>query len=234
MAFAIPESRALPRPYYEADGITLYHGDCREILPLLEVPALTVADPPYGQKERTARGKAGRGHGPKWDRPARDFPPVIGDDKPYDPTPLLSLPRVIIFGAQRFADRLPVSPSWIVWDKRDGGPSDDNGDCEMAWSNIGGPPRLFSHKWRGLVRASENGRRSLHPTQKPVVLGEWILGRWTQPGDLVVEPYLGAGFICVAAKKMGRRAIGIEMEERYCEVVADRLSQRVLNFGSVA
>lgn len=224
---------SLPRPYYQDAAVTLYHGDCREILPTLAGVSLVVADPPYGQNERTARGKAGRGHGPKWDRPARDFPPVYGDDQPFDPSQLVSLPRVIIFGGQRFADRLPMSPSWIVWDKRDGGPSDDNGDCEMAWSNLGGPPRLFSHKWRGLVKASERAR-SLHPTQKPVALASWILCRWTQPGDLVVEPYMGAAFVCVASKNLGRRAIGIEIEERYCEIAARRLSQEVLPLSEVA
>lgn len=224
---------APPRPFYEADGVTIYNADCRPILATLD-PArvLVIADPPYGQRERTARGSAGRGHGPKWDQPARDFPAVVGDDEAFDPSHLLHF-RVAMFGAQRYADRLPVSPSWLVWDKRDGGPSDDNGDCEMAWSNFGGPPRLFSHKWRGLVKASEQ-TRSLHPTQKPVALAKWIISRYARPGDTIVEPYMGAGFATVAAKELGYPAIACDLVEDYCRVVVKRVSQRVLDFGKAS
>lgn len=221
-------------PYFEQDGITIYHGDCREVLPALDPkPDLVLTDPPYGVKERTERGKAGRGRSKYALMEARDFPPVHGDDGPYDPTPLLQFPRVIAFGANHYADRLPVSPSWIIWDKLDGLVSkrgfgfNDNGDAELAWSNLGGPVRIVSHRWMGLIRDSEP-ERHLHPTQKPVYVMAVLIRHYTEPGNLVLDPYMGSGPVLVAAKRLGRRAIGIEIEERYCEVAARRLSQATL------
>ena len=223
----------LPKPFYEADGVTIYNADCRPILATLD-PArvLVIADPPYGVNERTDRASKGRGdYNSKWT--CRDFPPVEGDDQPFDPSPLLGF-RAVLFGANHYADRLPPSPSWIVWDKRAGDRENDNADCEMAWSNCGGPARMFRHLWMGLVRATEAGDPSLHPTQKPVTLAKWIISRYARPGDTIVEPYMGAGFATVAAKEMGFHAIGCELVEDYCRVVVRRLSQRVLNFGGAA
>jgi site-specific DNA-methyltransferase (adenine-specific) len=225
-------------PYYDDGVCTIYLGDCREVLPALDVrPDLVLADPPYGVNEGTdrftkARGSFGRG-GKNW--PARDFDPVHGDDQPFDPTHLLGYPHLILFGANYYADRLPTSPSWIIWDKLDGLTSkrpvgfNDNADCELAWTNLGGPARLFRHRWTGLLQGSEIGEPRVHPTQKPVALMRSILDWRTQPGDLILDPYMGSGPVLRAAKDLGRRAIGIEIEERYCEIAAKRLAQEVLD-----
>ncbi len=127
---------------------------------------------------------------------------------------------MILWGANHYASRLPDTATWLVWDKREGGASDDNADCEIAWSNAGGPARLFSHRWRGMVKASEREERRMHPTQKPIVLMRWCLGF---VNGLVLDPYMGSGTTLVAAKLEGRKAIGIEIEERYCEIAAKRL-----------
>jgi DNA modification methylase len=233
-------------PYYDHGGITIYHGDCRDVLPSLDAqPDLVLTDPPYGVGERTDRRSKGRGTNPNrtqstltnarkaWTT-SNDFPAVHGDDEPFDPIHLLGFKRLVLWGANNFADRLPPSPSWIVWDKLDGLQGkrfvgvDDNGDLEMAWTNLGGPPRLIPHRWKGLLRASEAGERALHPTQKPVVLMSFILQWRTQPGDLVLDPYTGSGPVLRAAKDLGRRAMGVEIEERYCEIAANRLAQEVL------
>lgn len=221
------------QPYYDHGGITIYHGDCRELAALLPEPDLVIADPPYGVAERTQRGTAGRGSSPYSLMGARDFPPVYGDDAPFDPSHLLGFKRLLIFGANHFADRLPPSPSWFVWDKLDGLTSkreigfNDNGDAELAWSNLGGPVRILSHRWVGLIRASEKTRH-LHPTQKPVEVMARIIAGYTAESALILDPYAGSGPVLVAAKNLGRRAIGIEIEERYCEIAAKRLSQEVL------
>jgi site-specific DNA-methyltransferase (adenine-specific) len=213
----------LPTPYYQDDSCTIYHGDCREMLADLWFGVdLLVADPPYGVYElcsRTQRARLATGY---------DFPQVFGDSEPFDPAPLLHFRRAVLFGANHYADKLPPSPSWIVWDKRDGGTADVNADCELAWTNLGGPARLFTHKWRGMIKASERNERRQHPTQKPVALMEWILNRWTHPGELILDPYMGSGPVLKAAKNLGRRVIGIEIEERYCEIAAKRLAQEVL------
>ena len=215
------------KPYFtDSTGtIVIYHGDCREILPNLKADVV-VTDPPFGVSERTARKTNGRSHATA----AIDFPPVFGDDAPFDPTWLLSKRPTILWGANHYANRLPTSPSWLVWDKREGGTPDDNADCELAWTNIGGPARLFSHLWRGMIKASEKDQRRVHPTQKPIALMSWCL---TLAGEgSVVDPYMGSGTTLRAAKDLGRRAIGIEIEERYCEIAAKRLQQEVLQFDA--
>ena len=214
------------KPYFtDSTGtITIYHGDAREIAPTLAFDVV-VTDSPYGVSERTDRASKGRSHAAA----SNDFPPVFGDDEPFDPTPWLQRP-CILWGGNHFADKLPPSPSWLVWDKREGGTSDDNADCEMAWTNLGGPARLFAHRWRGMIKASEQGQHRLHPTQKPVALMRWCLMHANLPDGVILDPYLGSGPTLRAAKDLGRRAIGIEIEERYAEIAAKRLSQEVLRF----
>jgi site-specific DNA-methyltransferase (adenine-specific) len=225
---------SLPAPYYEREGITIYHADCREILAALPMPDLLLTDPPYGIDYRTSSSRSALAV-------SNDFAPVHGDDTPFDPAHLLAYGRVVLFGANHYADKLPASPSWIVWDKLDGLTSkreigfNVSADCEMAWTNLGGPARLIPLRWIGLMKGTERDERRVHPTQKPVALMARIISAHTEPGHLVLDPYMGAGSTLVAAKTLGRRAIGIEIEERYCEIAAKRLSQDVLPpFGDVA
>jgi site-specific DNA-methyltransferase (adenine-specific) len=221
------------KPYYEDRLVTLYHADCSEVIGSVVAPetvALLLTDPPYGVSERTNRKAAGRGKLAE----CNDFPPVHGDDKPFDPTPLLAFKRAVLFGANYFSERLPPSPSWIIWDKRDGIPSNDNADVELAWSNLGGPARCFRHIWNGMIKASERGERRVHPTQKPVALAQWVIGQHTQPGEVVFDPYAGSGSVLVAAKNLGRRAIGVEIERRYCDEIVRRLAQEILFSGEAA
>jgi hypothetical protein len=143
------------KPYYDDGQIQIWHGDCREILPTLSADVL-VTDPPYGIRWRTPRGRS---------RPKGDWS-LIGDAVPFDPSHLLELglPSVIfganhfadklpaspgwivwdnIFGANHFADKLPASPGWIVWDKRHNMPSNDQSDAELAWTNVLGSVRTI-------------------------------------------------------------------------------------------
>jgi site-specific DNA-methyltransferase (adenine-specific) len=221
-------------PYYQDDHVTIYHGDCREILPGLAGVRAIIADPPYGVSERTDRASKGRTNLAA----ANDFPAVIGDDQPFDPSFLLGYEVVVLFGANHYSDKLPPSSSWLVWDKLDGLTTDkrdvgfdDNADVELAWSNRGGPARLVGHRWKGMLKASEHGSRRCHPTQKPVSLMSQVI-RWAAPDDaLIADPFMGSGSTLRAAKDLGRRAIGIELSERYCEIAAERLGQEVLAFG---
>jgi site-specific DNA-methyltransferase (adenine-specific)/modification methylase len=218
-------------PYYDHGGITIYCGDNRTIVPLLfpkpSKSVLVVGDPPYGVSEKTDRKTRKHICG------GRDFPPCAGDDAQFDPTPWLVWPRLILWGANHYAHRLPVSPSWILWDKRVGTGADDNADGEMAWTNLGGPLRIFRHLWRGTCRASETGVPHVHPMQKPVALGTWTLQRWAKPGDTILVPWMGSGPDLAAVQAMqsqipGLTAIGIELDERYCKAAANRLRQQSL------
>lgn len=205
------------KPYYQDDSVTIFHGDCRELLPQLDAVDVVVADPPYGISLPTNYGERGRSALAA----CHDYLPVHDDDKPFDPSHLLALDcPLVLWGANHYADKLPAVSGWLVWEKlRPDGV--DQADCELAWTNFVKGARTFQHRWHGMFRDSERGQ-GYHPTQKPVALYEWTYGlRWF-PAGVVVDPYAGSGPALVAAKRLGRRAVGIELEEHYCEVAARR------------
>lgn len=219
------------KPYYEHGGITIYHGDCLDVLPeLFLVASAVVTDPPYGI---AVVGKSGQIGGSR-ECEAKQYAPVHGDDVPFDPSHLLMFPKLVLFGANFYADRLPNSGGWLIWDKRDGGRPDNFSDAELAWSNAIGKIRLFSHLWRGRCKASERMVTRQHPTQKPVALFKWVYSTCDLKRDVVLDPYLGSGSSLLAAQEMNMRAIGIEIEERYCEIAAKRLQQEVLPLEQLA
>jgi len=225
-------------PYYQDDWVQIFHGDCREILPTLPKVDLVLTDPQYqlanGKKATTMNAKAKRGAKllkGTVTRP-KDWGQMVGDNTPFDPAQLLEYSKVILWGAIHYSDRLPKSTSWLVWDKRDGVASDDNADCEMAWSNIGGPARIHRQLWKGICRAGiENiaiQGDKLHPFQKPVALMKWCIEKSSTSG-IILDPFMGSGTTLVAAKQLNRKAIGIEIEEKYCEIAANRCCQEVLD-----
>jgi site-specific DNA-methyltransferase (adenine-specific) len=208
---------------YEVIGdARLYLGDCLDILGQPDHGQIdaVISDPPYG---------IGYSHGVGGGKLARstqfDHHPIHGDGEPFDPTPWLAFPTVVLFGANHFADKLPPSPNWLVWDKRDGVCSNDQADCEMAWTNLSGPARLTRHLWNGMLKASEKGVSRVHPTQKPVAVMEWVLEQVTERGETVLDPFMGSGTTGVACAKLGRRFIGIEIEPRYFDIACRRIEQ---------
>ena len=209
-------------PYYADDLVTIYHGDCREWMPEADV---IVTDPPYGMSYVHGGYGGGKSYG---------FEHVVikGDDEPFDPAFLLALDKpTVLFGANHYADRLPAARGWLVWDKRVGRGSTDQSDAELAWTNVLGVVRVKSLYWGGAVRTGREQREGrAHVMQKPVALMAWVLG--FVPDGVVLDPFMGSGSTLVAAKEMGRRSIGIEIEERYCEKAAERCSQEVLGLTS--
>ena len=213
------------KPYYEHGGITIYHGDCRDILPSLEPVDLVLTDPPYGVNLGTDYASRGMSKLAA----NRDFPKVQGDDEPFDPRFLLAYPNIIMWGANYYASKLPDRGQWLIWDKRCGVVEIDQADCEMAWTTgtNGTVPRIFRHLWHGMLRDSERDQRRQHPTQKPIALMTWCLSFFPE-AQAILDPFMGSGTTLRAAKDLGRKAIGIEIEERYCEIAANRLRQEVL------
>jgi DNA modification methylase len=217
-------------PYYDEDGITIYHGDCLSLLTNLPSPELVLTDPPYGIGYDLPGRDNHAGSGTQ--RARRGFhAPIRGDMTPFDPAPWIGQPAVL-FGANHYSDRLPVG-GWLVWDKSGGGraPVTSFAGIELAWTNATRRVSMFAHLWTGYLRDTEVSSGSLHPNQKPVALMRWILERWSSPGDLILDPYMGSGPIAQACKEMGRRYVGIEIEERYCEIAVQRLAQGVLEFS---
>ena len=216
------------KPYYESGGITIYWGDCRELLPTLATVDLLLTDPPYGigADEAAAKnnGKWGwRFYGnSSWDR-ARPAPWVIG-------LALDKATAAIVWGGNYFADILPPSQCWIGWDK--GQREFSLADFEMAWTSFDNASRMVVVP---RSRALSDGKE--HPTQKSLEVIGWCISavadRYAKsPPQIILDPFMGSGTTLRAAKDLGRRAIGIEIEERYCEIAARRLDQEVLDLGA--
>lgn len=207
---------------------TLYLGDCREILPTLDVSnAACVTDPPYGIGTKWTGLRRSRGRHLNWKageikERQPDWSDIAGDDVQFCAGHLLSFGQSIIWGANNFAN-MPPSRCWLVWDKRKGMTSDNQGDCELAWTNFDKVIRCHRQIWRGIVReGEENVSRSpkYHPTQKPVALMSWCIAMTS--GD-VIDPYMGSASTGVAALRMGRAFIGIEIDQRMFDVACGRM-----------
>lgn len=209
-------------PYYQDDGITIYHGDCREILPHVPPIDLVLTDPPYGLRDRMQGGTWGAASKYR-DLRSWDYSPTSETfDLIFDKTIL-----AVIWGGNYFA--LHPSRCWLVWDKQNAVKT--MADCELAWTNLDRPTKRFS--WPVGVHHFE------HPTEKPLELMIWTLkqcwnGRGAPPRseETILDPFMGSGTTLRAAKEMGCKAIGIEIEERYCEIAVRRLAQSVLPFSS--
>ena len=214
----------LPKPFYEDGSVTIYHGDAREISPLLGTDMAVVSDPPYGMSWDGRVSPGRKGHGKRTDQTRHFGHTIRGDNEPFDPAPWLAFPEVILFGSNHFGQRLPVGTT-LVWIKRhDSGFGSFLSDAEVAWMK--GGHGVYCH--RDMSMLTETRTRS-HPSQKPLGLMRWCLGKTT---GTVLDPFMGSGTTLRAAKDLGRKAIGIELEERYCEIAAERCSQEVLDLGA--
>jgi DNA modification methylase len=226
----------VPQPFYDRDGITIYCGDNRQILPMLADYDLLLADPPYGNDvyakgfiglnhARRGRGKLQGGAPPAsiiHGRPEWDKKPVEGW--------MLEMARAkakwqIIWGGHHYA--LPPRRGWLVWDKKTTG---NLGDCELAWTNLEMAVQKIEYLWNGLCKQKPEER--YHPTQKPLDVMSWSLG-FVPEAKTVCDPWMGSGTTLVAAKQLGLRAIGIEADETYCKAAVSRLAQGVLGLGNV-
>ena len=212
----------------ESDGCIVC-GDCLDVMATMPDGCVdaVVTDPPYGIGINTKNAGRRRGNRPYDTKArARDFPLVNGDDSPFDPLPLLRFRNIVLWGANHYASRLPDSHCWFVWDRKAGKAADsDITDCELAWTKglHYRTTRMFRHMWAGFQRESESGQKHLHPTQKPVLLMEWCLSFFPK-ATIILDPFCGSGTTCVAAKQLGRRYIGIEIDPEYCKIANNRLA----------
>lgn len=206
----------LPTPYYDADGITIYLGDCRTILPLLPKVDLICTDPPYGLGDKLLGGNWGRriGAAAVWDQKTEDVQHLLSRSE-----------HQIIWGGNYFS--LPISRCWLGWVKRDAVPT--VATMDLAWTSFDAPAKFFD--W---TIAATNGERNGHPTLKPLQLMRWCIDQSTRmgcPSETICDPYMGSGTTLRAAKDLGRQAIGIEINEAYVKIAVERLRQQVLNLG---
>ena len=217
------------KPYYQDDAVTLYHGDCREIVPQLGRFDLLLTDPPYGiGVDRTMAKQGGTQYGKA--AAAKRHYEASGWDDATPPRWLLDMLRdhaekSIVWGGNYF--ELPPARGWLVWDKMNGDIA--FADCELAWTSLDIAVRKREHLWNGMLRAGKEER--CHPTQKPLALMNWCI---SLAGDVqtILDPFAGSGTTGRAAKDMGRKCVMIERNEKYCEIAARRMAQGVLDFGT--
>lgn len=226
------------KPYYESNGITIYHGDCREVLPTLDKVDLVLTDPPYGIAYRAGRQRDNlKGAAIAGDASLE----ILRGAWPLIESTLMDDRHFYVFADPAMAGAVAdiVQPKQhLCWDKGDQGTM---GELEAgygkAWEVI-----LYGMKGRRPLYYANNGGRPrnilrfdwaanydpVHPTVKPVSLLSRLVQLSSLPGETVLDPFMGSGTTLRAAKDLGRKAIGIELEERYCEIAARRLDQEVL------
>ena len=234
------------KPYYQDEYVTLYHGDCRDVLFMLyrhDVPFLCdvlISDPPYA--EETHKG-ARTGDASV---PLVNFPPIAASDI------RLVLERakvrrwaVATMDWRHIAEIERQPPAGFrfvrfgVWVKPNGAPQFTGDRPATGWEGV-----AILHRENGeAMRWNGGGSHAVwrfnkvsgeHPTTKPQPLMQRLVSLFSESGETILDPFMGSGATLVAAKSLGRKSIGIEIEERYCEIAARRLSQGVLDFGGAA
>lgn len=239
------------RPYYETRSVTIYLGDCREVMPELDLaPAAVITDPPYGE---TSLG---------WDAWQTGWIAALPSEVRQMwcfGSMRMFIEHVAEFGAWSFAqdvvwekhngsgfatDRfkrvhefathwyrgpwrsVPVSPQYVNEAtkrqvRRKGRPPHTGHIEASAYRSEDGGPKMQ----RSVIQVRSCHGHALHPTEKPIGIIDPLMRYSTQPGDLVLDPFIGSGAVLDACRLAGRRAVGIESDERYCEIAARRLDQ---------
>lgn len=210
--------------YHSQDGIRIFCGDNRQIMPLLGEYDLMMTDPPYGIGADKPRGDTGRNKHIK----QRKYPTADWDSQtPERWLVEMALGKAewqIVWGGNYFG--LPAARGWLVWDKENG--ENRYADAELAWTNIDMAVRRIKFKWHGYLQENMAEKEvRWHPTQKPVPVMEWAIGLAPEI-KTILDPWAGSGSTLIAARAKGLKADGIEINEQYCEAAKQRLSQGVL------
>ena len=209
--------------------IELLNMDCMEYMAGLPDKAfdLAIVDPPYGIGEsgdtNKSRGKLAV---------SKDYKAFAGGDlSAPDPAYFDELQRVsrnqIIWGANHFIDAFPFmcnSPCWIVWDKDNG--ATDFADCELAWTSFKTAVRRLRYQWQGMLQQDmKNKEVRIHPTQKPMRLYQWMLEKYSEPGQRILDTHLGSGSSAIAAHYFGCDFVGTELDPDYFKAAKERFDK---------
>ena len=212
------------KPYYqdEQSGITIYHGDCLQIMK--EFPDnsfdLCLTDPPYGINICKSGTVGGENLAKVKDYGKCEWDSKIPTKEYFDEMFRLSTNQ-IIFGGNYFIEHLTNTPCFIVWDKNN---TENFADCELAWTSFKSATKMVKFTWNGFIQGNmkEKDYRQ-HPTQKPNSVMKWILRKYSEPNQTILDPFLGSGTTLVACKELGRKGIGIEISEEYCAIAKKRI-----------
>jgi site-specific DNA-methyltransferase (adenine-specific) len=181
-----------------------------------------ITDPPYGINYNAERQNLKTG---------RKYGDILNDDDQYDLRFIFAVEcHKIIFGANNFPYLLPFGGRWLVWDKRCDPKADKalGSPFELAWCSLkSGYDKIYRIQHGGFINA-DKGKR-VHPTQKPVkLLTQVILDVVKDGNTIILDPFMGSGTTLIAAKNLGIKAVGIEIEEKYCEIAVRRLQQEIM------
>jgi site-specific DNA-methyltransferase (adenine-specific) len=199
-------------------------GDCRDILPTLGKVDAVVTDPPYGIG--FSKGESGKRVTGSRLTASRWTDPIVGDDEPFDPALLLSFPEVIAWGADHYRTRLPESGRFLAWDKKAGWEFEDTfSDVEFAWHSEGGASKIIDYLWKGVRQDGEKGLPKYHIMQKPIAVMLWCIRQLRGDARTILDPFMGSGTTGVACAKLGRRFIGVEIEEAYFNIACRRIEE---------
>lgn len=208
------------KPYYAEDGIIIIKSDCREILPYLPKVDLVLTDPPYGIGAWSANSSGGfmtqqeASAIKKWDTAV---PTAAINQAVWNAN------QAIVWGGNYM--NLGAFPRALVWYKVQDGMH--FAEAEIAWTNLArGTTRVFRLPLKSTEVFGVNSERE-HPTQKPISLMTWCINLADNP-QTILDPFMGSGTTLVAAKQLGRKAIGIEIDETYCKIAVQRLAQKVM------
>jgi site-specific DNA-methyltransferase (adenine-specific) len=206
-------------------AIVFENRDCIEALK--EFPDkffdLAIVDPPYGIGESGAKN-----HSRSCLGISKDYKPFYGNDtKTPDKEYFDELFRVsnnqIIWGGNYFVSKIQKdSPCWIVWNKENG--ENDFADCELAWTSFTCAVRMFTFRWQGMLQGDmKNKEERIHPTQKPVALYKWLLTKFANKGDKILDTHCGSASSLVACYDLGFDAWGYEIDNYYYTKAKERL-----------
>jgi site-specific DNA-methyltransferase (adenine-specific) len=189
-------------------------GDCLEVMKGIPDKSidLVLTDPPYGLNKKIHDGGT-------WATAKKYDSTLIWDfkiTKEYFNEIFRISKNAIVWGGNYYTDILEVARCWIVWVKP---PFPTMSEIDMAWTNFDKPSKVFH---------CPRVNPSIHPTQKPEKLIQWVIDNYTEKDSIILDPFLGSGTTAVACKNLGRKFIGIEISPEYCKIAEDRLRQEVL------
>lgn len=243
----------MSQPYYQDERVTLYHGDCREVMAEMDERSVdaVITDPPYSDRthEMTRSNSNGaKRHGNRVLSGSFGFDSITAEDLALALSTAGRISRRWLVAnvdyrhAFAFSDAPPEGLRLLrigVWIKTNPNPQISGDRPAQGWEAI-----AYMHRddlrpsWTGGGRAANfvlpNAQKHGHPTTKPVEMVRQFVRWFTEPGDVVFDPFAGSGTTLRAALDEGRKAIGVELDERYCEVIAKRLSQGALDLGGIA
>ena len=229
------------KPYYQDDSCTIYHGDCRDVLPRVMADAV-VTDPPYGvgfAGKATKRRRLRGGYTGGWE----DTPAYLDEVVIPVIRKLLSRTchppiRVVLTPGIRNMWRYPEPDAvGALFYPAGAGLGPWGFTCWQPIFYYGKDPYLATgqgHRPDSFSTLKTAGPDAEHPCPKSLKTMHWLVTKASLPGEVVLDPFAGSGTTLLAAKNLGRRAVGIEIEERYCEIAARRLGQEVMDFGEAA